>query len=54
LPPATHEPRATRRPSSPFYPELDDFLANPVVDVLPVDEDMAGIYADIIVGDETS
>jgi tRNA(fMet)-specific endonuclease VapC len=28
--------------------ELDDFLANPVVDVLPVDDDMAGIYADII------
>jgi len=28
---------------------LDDFLANPVVDVLSVDEDMAGIYADIVV-----
>lgn len=27
---------------------LEDFLANPVVEVLPVDEDMAGIYADIV------
>lgn len=27
---------------------LDDFLANPVVEVLPVEEDMVGIYADII------
>lgn len=27
---------------------LEDFLADPVVDVLPVDEDMAGIYADIV------
>jgi tRNA(fMet)-specific endonuclease VapC len=27
---------------------LEEFLANPVVDVLPVDQDMAGIYADII------
>jgi len=25
-----------------------DFLANPVVEVLPVDEDTAGIYADIV------
>lgn len=27
---------------------LEEFLANPVVDVLPVDENMAAIYADII------
>jgi len=27
---------------------LDEFLANPVVEVLSVDEDMAGIYGDIV------
>ena len=27
---------------------LDEFLSNPVVEVLPVDQDMAGIYADIV------
>lgn len=27
---------------------LEEFLANPVVDVLPVEEDMASIYADIV------
>lgn len=28
--------------------ELDQFLANPVVQVLPVEEDMVGFYADIV------
>ena len=28
--------------------ELDQFLANPVVEVLPVEEDMTAIYADIV------
>ena len=28
--------------------ELDQFLANPVVQVLPIEEDMVGSYADII------
>lgn len=27
---------------------LDEFLANPVVDVLPVEQDMTDIYADIV------
>lgn len=27
---------------------LDDFLANPVVDVLPVEQDMTEIYTDIV------
>ena len=28
--------------------ELERFLANPAVEVLPVDQDMAGLYADIV------
>lgn len=28
--------------------ELDRFLANPAVDVLPVSEDVVGLYADIV------
>ncbi|MDP3719562.1 MAG: type II toxin-antitoxin system VapC family toxin [Acidobacteriota bacterium] len=28
--------------------DLAEFLANPVVEVLPVDEDMVGIYADVV------